>query len=756
MGMIRWLLVAVFVQASLGCLSAEGDASFDAGKFSLTIASNAVPRSLVIKGSGEECLSSERPSLFSVTQERPFNNEIKLAYLNKRMAFAANRVRREGDRLIVGFDIAPYEAVVGVRAGDGYLLFTLEGFRCDGDLAYSGLNLDVPPASSFRILQLPVRARKNFGDWVNASWDDSAAVAVVGSDPYAAVDHERRGDGMLLTADLTKGMRLIGGGAAVVAGAGEGDFLSSMDAFERDLGLPQGVASRRNPLLNASIYWMRWANPKNIDDHIALAKRGGFRMMLMFISCFLGTEDFADFGDYALGADYPNGLADVRSMVGKMRVAGMTPGLHVLQTHIGCRSSYVTPSADPRLDLTRRFTLAERIPAAGDPKTIYVFEDPVDSPMADGIRVLKFGGELFTYESYSRTRPYRFEGVRRGHWKTAPVDHLRGEIGGILHVTEYWAKSCYIDQRTDLQDEIAEKISRIYDTGMEFCYFDGSEGVNPPCGVNVALSQYRVVSKFARPPLFTEGAAKSHFRWHLQSGANAFDAFPPEIFKEMIVAHPMAEAPRMRQNMTRLDFGWWYLYLPGEKVQLRNVTPYREVESVGVQLDMWEFGTSRAAAWDCPVAVMLELERKSQHPRLDDLLEVMRRWEDVRAKGWLTQMQKEALKSPTQEHHLYLNERGEYELCEIEMLPTPDGAKEVRAFLFEREGKRVIAYWHMSGSGTLEVALGADDRKTVVPADHIRYLTTELSNAAVKSSWRAVRLVDSEPCGDKPRERSLR
>ena len=27
------------------------------------------------------------------------------------------------------------------------------------------------------------------------------------------------------------------------------------------------------------------------------------------------------------------------------------------------------------------------------------------------------------------------------------------------------------------EDEVAEKISKIYDQGMEFCYFDGSEGV---------------------------------------------------------------------------------------------------------------------------------------------------------------------------------------------------------------------------------------------------------------------------------------
>ena len=73
------------------------------------------------------------------------------------------------------------------------------------------------------------------------------------------------------------------------------------------------------------------------------------------------------------------------------------------------------------------------------------------------------------------------------------------------------------------------------------------------------------------------------------------------------------------------------------------------------------------------------------------------------------------------------------------MLPTPAAAKAIRGFLFERNGKRVIACWHTSGSGTFEAALGADGEKTVVPADHVRYLTTDLPKAAARSAWQAAR-----------------
>ena len=104
---------------------------------------------------------------------------------------------------------------------------------------------------------LPVKNRANFGDWLNVSWDDKAAVAVIAAEPFADIDHEVRHGFRILRADLARGRRLRGGKAAIVAGAGEQGFLAAMERCERGLGLPNGVASRRNPLLNASIYWCR-------------------------------------------------------------------------------------------------------------------------------------------------------------------------------------------------------------------------------------------------------------------------------------------------------------------------------------------------------------------------------------------------------------------------------------------------------------------------------------------------------------------
>ncbi|MBR2839537.1 MAG: hypothetical protein IKE55_12180 [Kiritimatiellae bacterium] len=78
----------------------DGVIAFETETFRLEVGTNAVARSLVVKATGEETIDSrDGLAMFSVTQDRPFNNEIKLMCPNKRTTYPANRVRRDGDRL---------------------------------------------------------------------------------------------------------------------------------------------------------------------------------------------------------------------------------------------------------------------------------------------------------------------------------------------------------------------------------------------------------------------------------------------------------------------------------------------------------------------------------------------------------------------------------------------------------------------------------------------------------------------------------
>lgn len=714
--------------AVISCAAADIELANDA--FRLVVGEDASVKSLALAANGEECVEArEGLPLFSVTQDRPFNNEIKLAHMNKRTTYRANRIRKDGKNLVVGFDLAPYEAVVSVNVKPSYMEFKLERFIVEPE-DYDTLKMDTPPVASFRVLQIPVRNRENFGDWINAMWDGKCAVGVIGTACETDIDNEARHGFTLLTADLVRGRRLRGGSAALVAAPGPDAFLDAVERVEEDFSLPHGVKSRRSPLINASMFWVSDMTPGNADSYIALAKKAGVRMMLLYYTCIVKeAPSWGLNGDWDIKPDYTNGLSDVAAMLAKIKAAGITPGIHFLHTHVGLKSRYVTPVADHRLNLTRRFTLAR--PLADGDTELFVEENPVDTVMHDLCRLMRFGGELISYEGYTTEPPYRFTGIKRGAWDTRKTQHPVGEIGGILDLSEYGsAGSCYVDERTSLQDEIADKIARVYSAGFQFAYFDGSEGANEPFNYNVSYAQYRVWKKLNPEPIFGEAAAKTHFDWHMLAGANAFDVFAPEVFKEKIVEFPFAEAPLMRRNFTRLNFGWWRLYRP--KAEGERAT-------IGTQPDMWEFGTSRAAAWDCPMTVQMSGAYLKPHPRLADLLETIRRWEDVRVRNWLTKEQKESLKSSTQEHHLYLNGKGEYELHGIEMLPAAKNAPHLRGFVFERGGKRVVAYWHTCGEGTFSVVLNGGDRPCKLHAAGMKYVETELSVAEVKAAFSAAR-----------------
>lgn len=700
--------------------------------FKLEISDNCVAKSLILKSTGEECLYEET-ALFSLTQERPYNNEIKLVYPNKRTTFVANRIRRDGNKLFIGFELVAFEAVIELHENDDFVGFNLVDFIVPEDTYGVGTKFIIPaPISKFRMLQLSLTKRVNFGNWLNAVWDKNAAIGVIATSPYAMPDADNNKNSYLLYADATKDVKLLGSGAALVVSPAD-SFLDCIDKLEEFYNLPKGVKNRRADGIDESIYWTLQLDPSNVDTHIECAKKCGFKKMTIFVGAFVKWETYSYMGDYDFNSLYPNGIEDLKLVLKKIKDAGIVPGIHFLHTHIGLKSRYVTPVADHRLNLTHYFTLAKDVCEQDD--VIYVEEDPTGAPLNPDLQVLKWNGELIHYDSYTTEYPYCFKGCKRGYCDTNIKSHSLGTIGGVLDVTEFSATSAYINERTNLQDEIAEKLATIYNAGFEYVYFDGSEGVNAPFAFNVAYAQYRVYKKLKNEPILCEGAAKSHFGWHMLSGGNAFDVFPPEVFKQKIVEFPLDAAPKMATNFTRVNFGWW------------RFNPH-------VQPDMYEFGTSKAAAYNCAATVMFTIQSLTDNPRADDIFEVLYRWEDVKRKKWLTEHQKELLKNPDCEYILLVNEDGEYELTPYYQIKN--AAKEndcISAFYFERKGKVYVVCWHKSGSGklklplytedfTYEEQLGGNTVETQNASDHIiipvskrRYFSTTASKEAVISAF---------------------
>jgi hypothetical protein len=140
-------------------------------------------------------------------------------------------------------------------------------------------------------------------------------------------------------------------------------------------------------------------------------------------------------------------------------------------------------------------------------------------------------------------------------------------------------------------------------------------------------------------------------------------------------------------------------------------------------------------------------------------MEVFRRWEEVRARHWLSDEQKEMLKNLKQEHILLVNEKNEFELIPYDqILNVANGKNEVRAFIFSRNNDIYAVYWHISGDKNLELPIGSEDftlmdnigkdiqavtenGHTSVPAGHRRYIkTNKLSKEELVSAFQNARI----------------
>jgi len=683
-------IVTAFYSCSPGIESpGPDDIVVENREFRLVLGSDAIVRSLIHKPSGQECLVSgiEVPA-FSLTQYRPYDNELQLAYPAKSKTFPANSVRRDGDSLVVEFDLIKNTATIGLKITDDYIGFTLD--RLDYQLEDYGVKR-VTPVDEVAFLQLPVKDRENFGEWLNVIWDENIAVNLLGTDPFAKIDGFPGRGYHLLSATAIDEVKSTGTGCALIA-TSRRNLLDRIRKVEEDFGLPDGVESRQRPEYKWSYYELR-GNGKlleTIDKNLAYAKQGGFRAMVIYY------PDFArEAGHFEWREEFPRGMADLQVITGKIKAAGLIPGIHLHYNKAGLRDPYVSPVPDHRLNLRRIFTLAA--PLNSTSAVITVEENPAGCTMDDGRRYLKIGRELITYESYTAAPPYQFTGCIRGALDSTPGRYDTGCKFGILDV-DTWPIFVRFDQRTSIQRETAARLGRLYkEAGFEFVYFDGAEDVHPPYWFHGANAQYELYKALDPKPLFSEGAMKAHFSWHIITRGNAFDVFPPEVIKEATRRYPLAEAPHISKDFTSLNFGWMDYVAPGEN-------------TIGTQPDMYEYISSHAAGWDCPVALVARMENMDVHPRTPDNLEVLKRWEDVRNSDFLTDERKKQLRDPNREHILLLDEQGRFELQECQQLTEAAGGNSgMRAFIFTRSGRVNVVYWHISGQAEAELKVDPDN-----------------------------------------------
>lgn len=660
----------------------------------LTIQPDGKIISLKHKDTGQECLADgESAPLCAITEYRPYDNELFLTYPAKKRTFYANQITRIGNQLKVGFEEIAYTATIDLTITKNYIGFKLS------DLEYKVEKIGIKRKTEideFTLLQLPLHKRTYFGEWLNVVWDKNVAINLLATDTYARIDAINNNKYNLLYAGMDNKVKLMGVGAALITTTPD-KLLDRIDSVEEDYNLPRGVQSRRNAEYSYSYYELRDVTVNNIDEHIYYAKRGGFKTMVIYYPDFSTAM-----GHFPWNNKYPNGIEDLKTITRKIKKAGMIPGFHIHYNKAAKNDLYVSPIPDSRLNLVRMFTLSDSISEISE--TIGVEENPEGCVMENDRRFLKIGNELVTYESYTTEPPFVFSGCKRGVLGSKIKSVEKGFKFGLLDV-DTWPLFVRFDQNTSIQEEVAKRIGEIYKSaGFEFVYFDGAEDVHPPYWYNVSRSQLIVYNELHPKPLFAEGALKSHFGWHILSRGNAFDLFPPEAIREATNKYTLKAAEYIAQDFTSINFGWNDYLAPSDK-------------TTGMQPDMYEYICSKAAAWDCPIALMGKLDQLKAHPRTNDNLEVIRNWEEARIQKKLTLQQKELLKDKSKEFIL-LQSKDDFELYPYERIIMTNNP-EVHAFVFQRRGKTNVVYWHERSEGKILLKKASDKIKLFNRIDNL-------------------------------------
>ena len=679
------LIFGIAIQAVYANTESDKKIVIENAQVRLVIGNKGKALSLVHKRSGQECLQQDADvPAFTLTQHRPYDNELQLSHPAKSKTFPADSVWWKDGDLVVSFKPERNVATIQVNVTDSYIAFNLKRFDYDFDDFREKRKTEI---DEFTLLQLPVKSRKNFGEWLNVTWDEEVAVNLLATDPYAKIDAEERKGYRIFKAGMEANVKLEGVGTALIT-TEKSKLLDCIDKVEHDFNLPKGVESRRSEAYKYSYYEVWNGTVENIDKHIAYAKLGGFRAIQLSCTVFAETV-----GHFPWNDSYPNGMKDLQKVVRKIKDAGMIVGVHIWYNKAERADKYITPVPDYRLNLSQSFILAA--PLSEKANEVVVEENPAGCTMEEGRRILKIGDELIEYSGFTTDFPYRFTGCKRGALGTHSSSYSRGLRFGLLDV-DTWTKWVRFDQRTSIQQEVAERIGKIYsEAGLDFVYFDGAEDIHPPYWYYTSLAQLKVYNCMHPAPAFSEGALKSHFSWHIITRGNAFDVFAPEVVKQATNRYPLSEAALVTNDFTSIDFGWLGSTPPGES-------------TVGMQPDMYEYVCSRAAAWDCPISLVARIEQFKANPRTADNLEVIHRWEDIRIKGILNEEQKKELQNPLQEHIVLKNAAGTYELYPYEQIDVAGGSKDIRAFVFSKNDKTVVVYWNTAGKGEISLNLKAD------------------------------------------------
>ncbi|MFW5866428.1 MAG: hypothetical protein ACOCX2_01340, partial [Armatimonadota bacterium] len=659
---------------------------------SLTLNADATVASLVEASTGRECARAGGGALVYVRVDGRNH--------------AASALEATPDGFRVQFDAVDTVLEFSAEPSDDRLLLTLRAIS------------DTRP--EMVILRLPVTVNEHVGRILNIGWDDEVAVCLMAGNMQvrcrASGDEEPT---LQATAQDAPGPALEGAAVALIACPTQ-RFKEVARAVSHACGLPTNEDASGTPVKDTDLvrgsYWFITVTPENQDQIIEYCHLAGIGQVMMNSGSWCRTV-----GHYTFRDHLPNGREDLKAVVDRFHDNGILVGMHCFASKVSKTDAYVTPVPDRRFWVDRRDVLAEGISA--EATEIRVTGDlrewagsPVTSQKYWEGGVVKhqecvIGDEIVKYEAIGPEGEWdTFLGCERGAWGTAAAAHSAGD-----DLRHYGVDGCIngyiIDQETDLMDEVAERLAGIFDyCGFDMVYFDGGEDVDRR-RFNYYSSnfQHQAMKRFSKRPIIHMGTVLTHRLWHSFARSGTVDTYLNTLHGAIIGGREIEQWPTVRDHIDRsvqrnvaladdmmpAELGWFGIWPVGENTD-------------GLQLDEFEYLLCKSLALDAPISLQTSISSLQTHPLTPALLEMFRRYEQLRMDRALPEEQTAPLGQLGRDFVL-LQDGGDPRFAEVTPVEQVGGADDVRATVGATERGGVATIWHFRGKqGTLALDLPAD------------------------------------------------
>ncbi|MCP4644092.1 MAG: hypothetical protein GY851_26855, partial [bacterium] len=372
---------------------------------------------------------------------------------------------------------------------------------------------------------------------------------------------------------------------------------------------PGGEWNKRSPWIDRSYLFITRFDESQTDDVIAMAKRGGFDMILILQSSWTRAT-----GHFDINTDnFSGGLDTLVGTVQRLKDAGFRVGLHLLGASIYPPDAYLTPVPDPRLAKDATAELAADVDATAASIPAVAVSDVF--PTEDGGyrgkgTVIQIDDELIHYGARTMEAPTGFRECERGYLRTTPAPHARG--APIRHLVRSYGYHMY-DMDTSLIDEVSDHFAKVANAcDIDMIYFDGSERLQGEHWYYNARLHKTFFDKLARKDILIQASSFSHYSWHILARSASADGHGD-------LKGYLDERSRWLDTFSRnampLDIGWYYGYDP-------NCT-----------IDMYEYVLGATIGYNSSISFQVSLGAAQKHPFTGDILDLIARYERLRLSG---------------------------------------------------------------------------------------------------------------------------